>query len=413
MRGMTVLEMMTEQLEKEVPEIKQKAFVPKHPNKKLNDYSKCPYKEFWDDIEKVEWDNIAGNKGKIDVDKLEELAEEFGFPNEAILSAVVGDLRHGARIGVSDGYRVPSTSTNAPSALEHGEEVTDALLQWVEEGLVIGPYDPGEVPFDRTKVSGLMCRLKPNGKARIIINLSKGKPMSVNEGIRKEDFPTAMSSTTAWIRIMLRCGRNCRFAKCDWASAYKQIRVHPDDIWMQGCAWLGKLFFELALVFGSTSSPGIYDRLAKLVLFIVMKQSEFPSWLVIQHLDDVCACSPHWSDKVEVFYMKYKQTCMLLNIKLAEESDPDKAFPPKTEGQVLGVDYDSTTMTWFLRQDKISGILSIIQEVMEEGEATARVLKKLCGKLVDIRNLIPGAKFHLAHLLMAASSVTDPKEMKE
>ena len=57
---------------------------------------------------------------------------------------------------------------------------------------------------------------------RIIVNLSKGNPYSVNEGIRKEEFPTAMSSTTAWIRILWRCGRNCKFAKCDWASAYKQ-----------------------------------------------------------------------------------------------------------------------------------------------------------------------------------------------
>ena len=32
-------------------------------------------------------------------------------------------------------YRVASKSTNAPSALDHGEEVTDALLDWIEEGL--------------------------------------------------------------------------------------------------------------------------------------------------------------------------------------------------------------------------------------------------------------------------------------
>ena len=57
-------------------------------------------------------------------------------------------------------------------------------------------------------------------------------------------------------------------------------------------------------------------------------------------------------------------------------------------------------------------ILTIINDVLEEGEATVRVLKKICGKLVDIRCLVPGAKFHLAHLLMASSSVTDPKELE-
>ena len=112
----------------------------------------------------------------------------------------------------------------------------------MKDGFVIGPFKEKEVPFNVTKVSGIMWRMKPNGKARIIINLSKGHPMSVNEGIDKMDFPTAMSSTKAWVRILLRCGPNSIFAKCDWSSAYKQIKVHPDDVWMQGFAWLGKKF---------------------------------------------------------------------------------------------------------------------------------------------------------------------------
>ena len=57
-------------------------------------------------------------------------------------------------------------------------------------------------------------------------------------------------------------------------------------------------------------------------------------------------------------------------------------------------------------------ILGSIRDVMEEGEATVRVLKRICGKLVDIRALIPGARFHLAHILMAAFSVTDPRELE-
>ena len=44
-------------------------------------------------------------------------------------------------------------------------------------------------------------------------------------------------------------------------------------------------------------------------------------------------------------------------------------------------------------------------------EATAKTLKKLCWKLVDIRSLIPGSKFHLIHFLMAAGYVTERKDM--
>ena len=67
----------------------------------------------------------------------------------------------------------------------------------------MGPMRKEDIPFPETKISGLMCKIKPNGTARIILNLSKGSPVSVNEGINKKDFSTIMSSTTEWIRVML------------------------------------------------------------------------------------------------------------------------------------------------------------------------------------------------------------------
>ena len=115
-------------------------------------------------------------------------------------------------------------------------------------------------------MSGLMAKLKPTGEGRPILNLSRGKPFSVNEGIDRKNYPTSMSSTTKWVRVLIRCGVGAKMAKNDWAGAYKQIRVSTEEIWQQGFRWLGKVFFELCLVFGAISSPGLYDRLAKLIL---------------------------------------------------------------------------------------------------------------------------------------------------
>ena len=68
---------------------------------------------------------------------------------------------------------------------------------------------------------------------------------------------------------------------------------------MQGFAWLGKIFFELALVFGCVASVGIYDRAAKVVLFLALQKAEVPPHLAIQHLDDVCYAAPEKSEKSE------------------------------------------------------------------------------------------------------------------
>ena len=221
--GLAKLELLLEQQGKPIPEVRKKKFMSKYEHLKLEDYSVDPGEGFWSQVGHVSWEEMKDKGCKIDVRKLEEYAVRTGYPYESILEKVVEDLSKGAKIGVAEACRVSSRSTNAPSALEHGQEVTEALFDWLGDEFAIGPYDEENIPFEIMKLSGLMCRLKPNGKARIIVNLSKGRPCSVNEGIDKLEFPTGMSSIAAWIRIMLRCDRDCIFTKCDWAREECQI----------------------------------------------------------------------------------------------------------------------------------------------------------------------------------------------
>ena len=180
---------------------------------------------------------------------------------------------------------------------------------------------------------------------------------------------------------------------------------------MQGFYWLGKVFFELSLVFGSVSSAGLFDRVAKIVVYIAAALAQFPQHLKIQHLDDVCACSPAKSDMVDRFYKSYIELCKKLGVDLADQSDTDKAFSPRTEGQVLGINYDSGLMTWHLQEDKMTDIQLNILEALETREVSVRFAKSLCGKLLHFRELIPGAKFHLGHIIMATGRFTEVKDM--
>jgi hypothetical protein len=92
------------------------------------------------------------------------------------LEAVCRDLENGADIGCRGDARSPTVSSNASSAYDCGAEVTDAVAGWVEDGIAAGPFDPALRPSN-AKVNGVMCRIKPNGTARIILNMSapKGK----------------------------------------------------------------------------------------------------------------------------------------------------------------------------------------------------------------------------------------------
>ena len=101
-----------------------------------------------------------------------------------------------------------------------------------------------------------------------------------------------MSSTAKWVAVLNRVGRNCLMTKADWSDAYKHIRVRKEDRILQWFSWMGWFFVELALVFGTVSSPGIYDRAAKVVLDLVLRLSRFPWDMVCQYLDVVCAATP-------------------------------------------------------------------------------------------------------------------------
>ena len=187
------------------------------------DYRSAPLSEWWDHWPRASYEVATARKSNISAEKLRSLALVYQYPNAEALGKAVHDLSFGADIGVHKSdeplAREASTSTNAPSSYEFGDRVTDSIISWIKKGFCIGPLlDPKDNPWrEDICVSGLMVKLKSNGKARVILNLSAGSPGSVNAGIDKSEFPAKMSSTKAWIKIMYSCGLGCLFCKNDWS----------------------------------------------------------------------------------------------------------------------------------------------------------------------------------------------------
>ena len=172
-----------------------------------------------------------------------------------------------------------------------------------------------------------MVREKPDSSVRIILNLSAPKGQSVNDGIDAEKFPAVMSSTEAWLTVLNKAGKNCWIAKIDFADAYKHVAVHEEDTDLQWFEWGGRFFKELCLIFGSASSAGIFDDLAKVVLDLVCRCTKFPANMVCQHLDDMCAAA---RDKgaLDNFDKGFTDIAKLVGVKLAPREDPEKSFGP-------------------------------------------------------------------------------------
>ena len=352
------------------------------------------------------WSNFPSNlvypgKSMVDPKKLKILAVDCGLDGNRWFTEIMQDLTEGANIGCKHPFRQPSVSTNAPSSYEFGPHVSDAIADWLKKGFAYGPVSLDEAP-PGVKINGIMCKQKPNGSVRIILNLSSPLGASVNEGIDEKEFPATMSSTTKWIRVLNRAGRGCLMAKVDWSDAYKHLAVREQDLSLQWFSWLGMAFCELCLIFGSKSSVGLYDRLAKLVLSIVCKRLGMALSMVCQHLDDCVAASPKGSDMIHRFDVSYASVAAQLGIKLAPRDDPEKAFGPSTVGVVFGVKYDTVLWTWEIPWEKLCRIMHNLQEAIDSVSISQGLMMSICGKILDVRPLVPDGRFHVSQIIRAA-----------
>ena len=366
----------------------------------LNNYRDPAPPEYWDKFPK-NYDTTA--KSLIDSKALLRLALECGYEDRTHLNWVVKQLE-GAKIGCKGTFRNPSSAPNSSSSFADGEKVSDAIGTWVRKKFVRGPvtHKPPNV-----KISSIMTRPKPDNTVRVILNLSGPIGSSVNEGINPKEFPAKMSSTEKWIQVLNKAGIGCSFCKVDWSDAYKHIAVHHSDLDLQWFVWLGKFFAELCLIFGSASSAGIFDAVAKVLIFIVITKSGLHSDFVIQHLDDCCAAGPVGTDLCKSFDDTFSLVAKEVGVVLAPRDQPDKSFGPSTSGTVLGVFYNTQDWTWGIPSKKLTLILRTIAEFLSAKKVKQGEMWSLVGKIQNVRALVPGGKFHVDHLIRANSESTN------
>jgi len=385
-----------------VPDMK--VFKPKNNLMVLDDYGTPAPHEFW---RRFPVNNCRHRDALIDHVKLRILADRAGIHGQHV-EDVCRCLQDGANIGCEGDARAASRSKNSASALQYGRQVTDAIATWIKKGFVRGPVDIDAVPSS-AKVNGIMVRPKPDGSVRVILNMSAPAGRSVNDGISASKFPAVMSSTTKWLRVLKEVGRNCSIMKIDWSDAYKHVPVRAEDLPLQWFSWLGKAFQELCLIFGTSSSVGLYDQVAKLVLSIVIALCRMPAEWICQHLDDVCAAAPHGSDMLRRFENTYRKVADQVGVRLAPTDDPEKAFSACTEGTVLGVRYNTVNWTWAIPQDKLIRVVNQIEMAMAVDHIEQKEMASICGRILHYAPLIPAGRFNLDHIIRGCHESEDKK----
>ena len=187
-------------------------------------------------------------------------------------------------------------SPNTKSAFKYGKCITNTVANWIKKEYVIGPFE--NPPFKFFNSSPLMAAVQKT-KVRPILNLSAPPEKSFNYAINKNSLrKLTMSTAKKFSQLLIRMGKNAKFAKSDLVDAYKLIPCHPSDWKFFGFKWLGKFFVDTTSSFGSTGAPAGFDDFGETVINITATISETPKIAIYQQLDDVLTVAPKFSNTV-------------------------------------------------------------------------------------------------------------------
>lgn len=277
---------------------------------------------------------------------------------------------------------------NAKISFVYGREMTDTLAAWVSAGFVCGPFT--QPPLEKFRVNSLLM-VPQTDKVRPVLNVSLPKDRSFNDNIDNFQLEkVTMTSARQFSYSILLAGKDSVMSKYDQKDAYKNVPAPISDLRLQGFSWLGKFFIETQQIFGARTAVSNFDVLGKSILDIVLTMCDIPKILVHRQLDDVPVVAPAGSKLCEEFSEQYKMICGKIGVKLAADfPHNEKSFSNSTHGKVLGIDFDTTNLTWKLPVDKSDRAFSDIFIFLNSEFVTLDQCRSLTGRLLDIGLMCP------------------------
>jgi hypothetical protein len=329
--------------------------------------------------------------------------ESLGYPDTELRFFVLHGLREGFKTGLA---YLPTISHECPNLLSSRKIptiTTDLLRTELKKGFVIGPFD--YPPFSTVRINPLgVAESKYSGKKRLIVDLSSPHDSedisNLNDLINKEDFSLSYVKVDDAIRLIktLSTGEPLYLCKTDMEDAFKQVPLHPTMIPYHGVKWNKQYYFYTRLVFGSRSSPKLYDQLATVVAWIL--ENKYNVTPLLHLLDDfLCVCPPG-SDPQHLM-----DTMLSVFGKLGIPLSAKKTVGPVNTLEYLGVELCTKSMMARLPENKLVRMRQIVTSFLGRASCTKRELLSLLGHLQFACRVITVGRAFTARLLKASTTV--------
>lgn len=269
-------------------------------------------------------------------------------PDKQFVEYLITGLKEGFYTGIKCLPTESLVCKNLLSSRSQPEITCDLVKKEIDKGFVIGPFS--KIPYDVYRINPIgIAEGKYSKKKRLIVDLSSPHQdsdfKSLNDLIDKEEFSLQYVTIDHAIDIIKKKGQGSWLCKTDISDAFKLIPIHH-SLWpFHGIAWQGKYYFFTRLVFGSRSSPKIFDTLSSAICWV--SQNVFNIENILHLLDDFLTIDAPNQDgdrTMALLTMIFNR----LNIPIA----PHKTVGPTTCLEYLGILLDTVKMEARLPEEK-------------------------------------------------------------
>ena len=300
-------------------------------------------------------------------------------------------IADGARYGfslLSDGAVRRQEDTNPPFDVGEAQQVTEWMAKQVERGRTIPVSDSEARSLIGLFTSPVVGAPKPGGKEgeiRTCHHLSAGGDSSVNEGIDFDPLSPIgllqIDSVVSCMRYMRRRepGKKIRLAKLDMKEFFRQVPLRRRDMARVTQRWNGIMNMHTAFTFGARSAPhvcsvvtnALCDEMARLGYFC---QCFVDDCVIVAYEEDI-------KQAVEELRRLIKAFGLIENVEKFVDSTHEVA--------VVGVLFNSETMTVGITAEKKASTLLLLRQAVSGKDITVGELRQLGGKLNFLAAVVP------------------------
>jgi len=312
------------------------------------------------------------------------------YPSAGAAAVLVLGIRQGVLLSHSGPRTGHVIGPNLPSAYANDAAVTADIERELGKLLRRGPFDAPPFPFFRANPLGIVFK-KTSTKPRLIHNLSWPRNGdSVNKHI--DQFEIKLTAFDRAVRMLTLLGRGTYMAKLDIEAAYRCVPIAPSDWPLMGLKWRDKFYFDIVMQFGTASATAIFEWFSSAVEFLANKQLLIRN--VVHYIDDFMLLAKTEAQCAQQLDALLK-LCTLLGLPVS----PSKVETARQVMLLLGVLFDSITMTISLDQDRVLAIQQQLRSWSGRTTASRSELQSLIGTLSFASKVVPMSRVFLRRMI--------------